>query len=70
MTETNPPRPARPSLEERSLREDVRDLRSAVARLDEKIDRQNSALNERLDRINIRLDILIDALSAHIRDDH
>jgi hypothetical protein len=39
-------------------------------RLDEKVDRNAGAVTERLDRINIRLDIRIDALSGHIRDDH
>ncbi len=58
------------SPEERSLREDVRDLRRAVDRLDEKVDRNAASLNERLDRIHVRLDILTDALSGHIREDH
>jgi hypothetical protein len=58
------------SPDERSLREDVRDLWRAVDRLDEKVDRNAGAVTERLDRINIRLDIRIDALSGHIRDDH
>ncbi len=68
------------SPEERTLREDIRDLRHAIDRLDEKVDRQNGILNEKvnrqytaindgLDRINVRLDI-IDALTAHIREDH
>lgn len=58
------------SPEERSLREDVRDLKRAVTVLDEKTDRQNQAINSRLDAINVRLDILIDALSGHIQQRH
>lgn len=42
--------------------------RQGVA-LTEKFDRQAAALNPWLDSINVRLDILIDALSGHIRED-
>ena len=60
----------RPTPAECSLREDVRDIRTAVVRLDEKVDRNAAAVTDQLDRINLRLDVLIDGLSVHIREDH
>ncbi len=57
--------PSRPSPEERSLREDMRDVRRAQERTDARIDRVDAKIDALTLGMNERL---IDALAGHISD--